>query len=337
MTRLPEVVRLVRRLLDLATCKSKPSTNVQYLDSLLSQNQPAKDLLYLSAICTEIRPNPSLVETQTQSDDGTSPRITRSRSARLADPIRQASAQLTCLYGMPNLSDVDAWEGPDPTRLRSHARAKIYNMKNYHFKNDWGPFTDEGSEIVDWEKLEAIAYQILLGTSMISLDDGNGQKVGYQWDRPFVGSIPNSFISPDPYPNAGEPSPYDAEDPYGVTGTWDRIVCFLDYTDFYQFNFFNQHTPRPEPREPIEVEEAIILIRMKLKVTEIEPIPKESSTSLPVVHFRGTASLLPPYRDPTNGSGIRGMLRKFLEFCANHCLYALGTVRPTPEGEVRWT
>jgi hypothetical protein len=53
-----------------------------------------------------------------------------------------------------------------------------------------------------------------------------------------------------------EPS-IDSLDPYGVTGTWMRIVCFLDYNDLYAFNFSSRIADH-EPREPIDTEEGII-------------------------------------------------------------------------------
>ena len=55
----------------------------------------------------------------------------------------------------------------------------------------------------------------------------------------------------------------DARDPYSVSGTWSRVVCFLDYNDLYNFNF-TRTAPAGLPREPIELEEGIIALAQKV-------------------------------------------------------------------------
>ena len=82
--------------------------------------------------------------------------------------------------------------------------------------------------------------------------------------------------------------PLEQGDPYGVTGIWMRIVCFLDYTELFGFNF---STPPPasvdQPRPPLDMEEAIRLITMKLVVSKIEEPGEGDGKGLPVSIFRG--------------------------------------------------
>lgn len=163
------------------------------------------------------------------------------------------------------------------------------------------------------------------------------------WTDHFQGCSPNSFVSRPvkvepinpvsnimqllmpPIPNNiaplynQPPLPPESKDPYGVTGTWRRIVCFLDYTDLYNFNFEIPSPPHGQPRDPIETQEATRLITIKMFVTKIEPPGPDDGQDLPVVHFNGKARSMHTAWDPNANSRIRG------------------TVRQTKEGEIRWT
>lgn len=76
--------------------------------------------------------------------------------------------------------------------------------------------------------------------------------------------------------------------------------------------------PSDEPRDALNTDEAIRHIIMDLRITDVTaPGPFDNST-LPVVHFRGKSKSVDALWDPNANSGIRG------------------TVRLTPEGEVRW-
>jgi hypothetical protein len=112
--------------------------------------------------------------------------------------------------------------------------------------------------------------------------------------------------------------PLAALDPYGVTGTWRRVVCFLDYTDLYSFNF-EPLLPREQEHEPIDTQEAIRLITLKIRVTAIEGPGPDDAQNMPVVHFTGTSRSMHTSWDPNANSKIRGF------------------VRTTPEGAIRWT
>ena len=108
------------------------------------------------------------------------------------------------------------------------------------------------------------------------------------------------------------------EDPYGVTGTWRRVVCFLDYTDLYAFNF-EPVLPDDQEHEPIDTREAIRLITLKIRVHSIDDAGPDDMPGTKVVNFTGTSRSMHTSWDPNANSRIRGM------------------VRTTKEGVVRWT
>nr|POE71897.1 hypothetical protein CFP56_11773 [Quercus suber] len=296
---------------------------------------------------------------------------TESQQPAATTELQQASAKMHCLFGVP-VDQIPSrssflMEPADPNRspslsTRSHfkprtthtfARSKVYDLRQYTEATLWGPFTDDGTQTVDWEKVEAI--MIVLGFNLSKFSERSDGQFGKVWNTPFVGASPNSYTSLPFSTSGSEPAgsstedgdadqtcklhelqlALDAQDPYGVSGSWMRVVCFLDYNDLYAFNF-NQRTPDDQPREPIDTEEAIRLIRIKLQVVKIVPPGSSGSdedddhddgldwsgftgTRLPVVHFKGTSKSLHASWDPNANSRIRG------------------SVRQTPEGEIRWT
>jgi hypothetical protein len=221
----------------------------------------------------------------------------------------------------------------------AYARSRVYDLRLYNGNNKWGPWSDDGKMKVDWEKLECImidlAYNVEAFTAKICtvLKD--------LWQEPFVGVQHDSYVDAHPCTDprkasinssssrdSGSRGSMDSDDleaemeralieqdPYGVTGTWQRIVCFLDYSDFYYINF-SSNPPLSQHRPPVDREEAIRLILMELKVTKIEPV---EGSPLPRVHFKGTSRSLHAGWDPNSSSQLTG------------------TVQLTPDGEVRWS
>lgn len=226
---------------------------------------------------------------------------------------RQLSAKLHCLYGI-SIDNVrkETTIYPryslrsDTAPVHPYARSSVYDLRQHTDHTLWGPFLNDGLQTVDWEKLEAIMV-ILDHNIKLSADNHHicdGMKV--LQDKPFVGATPKSFVSP-PSSIPMEPSvPLEMQDPYNVTGTWMRVVCFLDYTELYEFNFDGQPIPDNQPRQPIDTDEAIRLITMKVRVTKIESPGEEDGQGLPVVHFNGHSSSLRPSFDPNGNSKTKG-------------------------------
>lgn len=234
---------------------------------------------------------------------------------------RQLSAKLHCLYGVSIGTVRKTYESSPPryslrhdtAAIHPYARARVYDLRQHTEDGTfWGPFLDDGLQTVDWEKIEAI---------MISLDYSlrRSSEVHRQYEglldlqeNPWVGATPHSFISP-PQSLPMEPAlPLQAQDPYNITGTWMRVVCFLDYTELYDFNFGGDQPEPDQPRKPISTEEATRLITMKLQISKIEAAGEDDGKRLPVVHFQGKSSSIPPSWDSNANSTIKG---NNLSFC----------------------
>lgn len=232
---------------------------------------------------------------------------------------RQESAKLHCLWGRPidpvpytrfssRFGNVriprDFLPREDSpamnTRLQSlddipvHmvARGKVYDLSEYTLPSLWGPFMEDGSHRVDWEKIEAI--MVVLGFNLARFTERSDGRFPFVWKDPWTGATPQSFISAAP-PTAGAAEEQSAQslfdqlmedalehdqprmireldpeleslDPYGITGTWMRVVCFLDYNDLYNYNFHSHLGSQDDDgdgglrRRPIDTEEGIITL-----------------------------------------------------------------------------
>lgn len=185
----------------------------------------------------------------------------------------------------------------------------------------WGPFRDDGSMRADWEMIESL--MIVLGYNSGLCCRRFLHRFRPPWTDPLEGVLPERAKTLPAYPPKLylEPDiPLQLKDPYNVSGVWSRVVCFMDYNDLYNYNFNSEamRVPSDEPREPINTEEAIRHIIMDLKVTEVLAPREFDNQALPVVKFAGMSRSVDASWDPNANSRIRG------------------SVRLTPEGEVRW-
>lgn len=216
--------------------------------------------------------------------------------AASSSELRQASAKAHCLYGVPidvpprrsifSLLQPDLTRGPSScTRSQNNgrqpvthpwARSKVYDLREYTDATLWGPFMNDGSHRVDWEKVEAV--MIVLGHNLRKFSDTHVSRFSLVWKDTFQGASPGSYRSPSKIPvqaTTSAPVPpfdvdgemykirelalaLDALDPYGVTGSWMRVVCFLDYNDLYAFNFAGGRIPEDQSRGPVDTEEGLI-------------------------------------------------------------------------------
>ncbi|KAI4251158.1 MAG: hypothetical protein LQ352_005020 [Teloschistes flavicans] len=240
------------------------------------------------------------------------------------------SAKLHCLYGLPVQHLPRSRSASHHHNLRAcqgvsthpFARSRVYDLRQHTENSLWGPFLSDGSLGVDWEKVEALT--IILAHNI--------QHFGNKYcepdsillpprHEPFAGATPYSLKLPPIDPQIERPLPNLSAlgDPYNITGLWMRVVCFLDYRELFTFNF-SEDQPLPNlPRPPLDTEEAIRFITMKLETTGIERPGEGDGQRLPVVHFKGFSTIALPSIDPNANSQIRG------------------TVRLTPENQVRWT
>ncbi|KAF2009714.1 hypothetical protein BU24DRAFT_497283 [Aaosphaeria arxii CBS 175.79] len=228
---------------------------------------------------------------------------------------RQLSAKLHCLHGMGAGA-----LGRRSTSTHPYARSRIYDLRNYTDKTEWGPFRDDGSGKVDWEMIESVMIDLSYNTTICC-----PRFLPHFlpiWSDPFGGVVRDRVRANYPPSLPKEPDiPLDLKDPYNVSGLWHRIVCFLDYNDLFAYNFSSQAigVSPDEPRSPLQTDEAIRHIIMRLQVTEVLPPGPYDNPALPIVKFAGVSKSMDVSWDPNANSKIRG------------------EVRLTCEGEVRWT
>ena len=222
------------------------------------------------------------------------------------------SAKLHCLHGRA-IEEASMELG---SIMYPYACSKVYDLRNYTTNTMWGPFKDDGSEEVDWEMAEAI--MIVLAHNLRQCRVFTHRYIQPIWNLPFSGVASNSYIVKENIHQL--PTPHSMlDDPYGINGTWMRVVCFLDYAELFAYNFSANPTPRGEPRPPLNTDEAIRMIGMHIKITKIEPPGPNDGQALPVVHFHGNSR------------------PRYATWDHNAIAHVRGYVRLTKEGEVQWT
>ena len=293
------------------TCTSNPQDEppaTEHQDTILQpeqQNEPTSDLISSGFLRPRIPPREALAK-HASSHLANRPEVIRPR----------LSAKLHALYGVP-IQQVHRGAGTTSTSryaLRSetaaihpYVRSKVYDLRQHTDQSFWGPFLDDGSQEVDWEKIEAI--MLILDHNMSSFARAHetfNEHAIPDWSKPFQGAMPHSFVPRKTDVPTAAPSLLEMQDPYGITGTWMRVVCFLDYTELYDHNFGGASPSASEPRPPLDTEEATRLITMRIQVTKIGPPGEEDGQALPVVHFRGTSSSVRQSWDPNANSSIKG-------------------------------
>jgi hypothetical protein len=242
------------------------------------------------------------------------------------------SAKLHSLYGVALLN----YGRTRSSRMYPFACSKIYDLRQYTEYTRWGPFMNDETGRVDWEKVEAIL--IILRNNIKDKGLDKFPVFSNCWNAPFAGSWANSYL---PWPADRQLAPLEMQDPYNVSGTWLRIVCFLDYNDFFSYNFpIGDDIPDNVPRPVLDIGEATRVILMKIHITKIEPPGPGDGQALPVVHFKGISRSLDGTWDENANSGLRGRVLNCSSCHYRHMLTLLrliGTARLTQEGEVRWT
>lgn len=143
----------------------------------------------------------------------------------LAD--RKLSAKMHCLRGRPTLPPSDR-----VANLRPFARSVVYDLRRYTRGTFWGPYIDDSSATVDWEKMEAI--MVLLAVNMENLAANTHAPHVFEpgWKTLFEGAVPGSYtaiLSMTPGSESPHPSLSMKHDPYNITGTWMRVSCTIPY------------------------------------------------------------------------------------------------------------
>jgi hypothetical protein len=132
------------------------------------------------------------------------------------EDLRQLSAKLHCLFGIPSSNT-----GRRVLSAHPYARSRVYDLRNYTDQNVWGPFRDDGSMRVDWEMIESL--MIILGYNSGLCCRRFQPRFNPPWSD-VLGGIVSPFPLRDPTKMLYEPDiPLAARDPYGVSGVWSRV------------------------------------------------------------------------------------------------------------------
>ncbi|KAG0699721.1 hypothetical protein DFH29DRAFT_35429 [Suillus ampliporus] len=151
-------------------------------------------------------------------------------------------------------------EGKERLKLiRSRSRYQVYDLRNYHEGNDWGPFNTAGQ--VDWTHIESI-----INVTSMNLYD----RPSYWSDtRPRYGlEATRAYSAPGTTARA-------TGDWAGIEGHWRRYVCFMDYRDLFAFNYGNRGRGQQDSTyfDNSNFEEATRLVELKLTLIDAQAIP----------------------------------------------------------------
>ena len=130
----------------------------------------------------------------------------------------QKSAKLHCLYGSPMMQAGRTRSA----RTYPYACSKVYDLRQYTTRTRWGPFRDDDTGRVDWEKLEAV---MIVLCKNITFRWPGADVFNDIFHNPFFGSFPHSFryqSGEENVPDFGD-AELNERDPYGVTGYWYRV------------------------------------------------------------------------------------------------------------------
>ncbi|KAJ1311459.1 hypothetical protein OPQ81_009948 [Rhizoctonia solani] len=205
-----------------------------------------------------------------------------------ADPPNLEDRQLTAALQVHFFS-MEHKLSPAQARLsRLNARAYVYNIQNYRAEGWHGPWrmTERGME-PNWIHLAACQRVVLENLAQRKM-------IGHNYPTPPIGPHAVWGGSSRPMATARKNNPSRMSekgfhDWAGVEGVWRRLVCFMDYRDFHEYNV---HSRRPSGALDASVfkhklfNEATRIITMTLKITKSEPgtAPFEHR---PTLHFNG--------------------------------------------------
>lgn len=202
---LPFVFNTINRVLQNARLAAglytDRSANAAYLDVLFDQHEEGVQAFLQQS---------SLFDRMKRNTFQTASRAPRER--------HQMSAKLHCLYGSPIMQAGRTRSA----RTYPYACSKVYDLRQYTPRTKWGPFMDDDTGRVDWEKLEAITIVI---AKNVVFRWPNAEVFEFIFGTNFYGSYPNSFA----YQEGCEKQldfgdkELDEKDPYGVTGYWYRV------------------------------------------------------------------------------------------------------------------
>ncbi|KAF7306596.1 F-box domain-containing protein [Mycena indigotica] len=165
-------------------------------------------------------------------------------------------------------------------RIRTQSRCFIYDLRNYHEANSWGPYLGDK---INWTHLNYVVNVIVTNLR----------------EQPALNLPipPHGLAATRAYSAPGSRSP---EDWAGVEGTWHRYVSFMDYRDLFAFNFGGILANHRDPAffDNLHFREATRLIELTLHLIPREEMRIKFSTNdppvathpdYPTLYFSGTS------------------------------------------------
>ncbi|KAG1769605.1 hypothetical protein EDD22DRAFT_868420 [Suillus occidentalis] len=158
--------------------------------------------------------------------------------------------------------DDDDIEGKERLKsIRTRSRCQVYDLRNYHQDNNWGPFNVTRGE-VDWTHVESIINVVSMNLS----------------DRPhdWPDTRPRYGLEATRAYSAPGTAALATGDWAGIEGHWRRYVCFMDYRDLFAFNFGNRGRGQQDGSyfDTPNFEEAARLIELKLTLVDAQAMPE---------------------------------------------------------------
>lgn len=144
-----------------------------------------------------------------------------SRDALMSKEKQRMSANLHCLYGTTIHQKFCGIEQVARKSIYPYAMSRVYDLRSYTRQTFWGPFLDDGSQDVDWEKVEAI--MVVIHHKLQFISKYNFGVLPGMWTDPFVGATPNSCSLVPQTASEKLPDCRDFQDPYNITGIWLRV------------------------------------------------------------------------------------------------------------------
>lgn len=199
------IVDTVVDLLQNTSSQGPHSRNVAFLAELFRRPTNIDSLLCSSSLYERARHDSGTLSATTVCD------------APATKVEHRLSAKLHSLYGVP----VEYLKRTRCKPAYPYAASKVYDLRQYTDQTFWGPFLDDGSQDVDWEKVEAI--MVVLGHNLQSFSDRTNGIFEPVWTDPFLGATPNSYLARASPLSKGLSGSPGLDDPYDVTGTWMRV------------------------------------------------------------------------------------------------------------------
>merc|ERR1712093_808324 len=187
-------------------------------------------------------------------------------------------------------------------------RETVYRGSSFDQDNIFGPFLkrDDGRLKIDWNLLNAIAQVMAL----------NVRSAWHQWAEPDeMDILPYGFERAVFWKQPGP-----GRDWAGVEGRWNYIYAFIDYNDYFAFNFASTTLPNLRPMTLEGISEAVggvNSLRLRLMEDDEECSDDEDDDE-------AENTLYPPLRFVGESTGPQGSTFR-------------GTVKILEDGNRHWT